>query len=367
MTQGPFLSSALSSSCCCLSLLRSFLLAGLEFGFEVAASHGSCQLQLFCPKGQSPSLDTSLRRWISLAGKSLGSQLTQISLGTNRLANSGFWEGWIQHGLETLEDMTVWDLLRCTTTSYILSCLPERRNHIYIRAEWIWSGKQLHITTRLPLAIGSCSQLLFPTVDTCSFLFMMQGENLGFQTLTSYLLRLLCLFTRLTSASSREGILWFKGTVERSASRWYPSLSCYSVISNPKHGVVFDPLTFFSKAFINLTLVFIATHQGAVTNIHLYLPENGGFICSKGYTKRQRPTAVWILGNVPTVWWKKYGELKWENYDLKAGFVSPWATELCYRGLSKLLLSGEQAGKRLLTPLMSVFLREHCLVTCKLT
>lgn len=140
---------------------------------------------------------------------------------------------------------------------------------------------------RLPRAIGSCSQLLFPTVDAHSFVFMMRGENLGFQTLTSYLLRLLCLFAQLTSASSRKGIFSFKSTVEQSASRWYPSLSCHSVISSPKHGAVSDPLTFFAKAFINLTLVFIATHQGAVTNIQLYLTENGGFICSKGYTKRQ--------------------------------------------------------------------------------
>lgn len=77
-----------------------------------------------------------------------------------------------------------------------------------------------------------------------------------------------------------------------SASRCCSSLSCCSVINSPKHGAVADPVTFFAKAFINLTLVFIATHQGAVTNIQLYLASAGGFTCSKGCTECPRRAEV---------------------------------------------------------------------------
>lgn len=105
---------------------------------------------------------------------------------------------------------------------------------------------------------------------------------------------------------------------EQSASRWNPNLSCLSVINSPKYGAVADPVTLFPKAFINLTLVFIATHQGAVTNTQLYLTENGGFICSKGYSKHQRPTVVWILGNCSSclmekTWSTKVGPLQFKN------------------------------------------------------
>lgn len=59
---------------------------------------------------------------------------------------------------------------------------------------------------KFPLIIHSCSQL-----SQCGYIqlhFYCFGENLGFQTLTSYLLPLLCLFPQLTSMSSRAGIFW---------------------------------------------------------------------------------------------------------------------------------------------------------------
>lgn len=90
------------------------------------------------------------------------------------------------------------------------------------------------------------------------------------------------------------------------ASRCCFSLSCCSVINSPKYGAVAGPVTFFAKAFINLTLVFVATHQGAVTNIQLYLASAGGFTCSEGYTKCPRRAEVWILGNSATAGWKSW-------------------------------------------------------------
>lgn len=313
MAQRPFLSSALSPSCCFLSLLRPPQLAGLEFGFKPVASRSSHQQQPLCPKGQNSSLDTSL--WLNF----LGGQVPWLPVSTNQLGNQQVGKICI---LRRVNSKWAWSPKRIWQYSYEIfsGAWPHPTSSSCFQSiEDTLTSEQDGSEISHHHEVTSCiRQLLTAVVSHCGYtqLFFFffndagRGKNLGFQTLTSYLLCFLCLFTQLISASSREGIFCFKSTVEQSASRCQPSLSCCSVISSPKHGAASDPLTFFAKAFINSTLVFIATHQAAVTNIQLYLRGNGGFICSKGYTERQRPTVVRILGNTPAAWWKKRGELE---------------------------------------------------------
>lgn len=98
MTQGPLLCSALPS-CPCLDHPH-WPGLNLDLNLLHCTAHTSCSRS--APRGKVQSW-TLACGWISLAGKSPGSWLTQVSSGAKKLSSLWFWEEQNQHGLETSE------------------------------------------------------------------------------------------------------------------------------------------------------------------------------------------------------------------------------------------------------------------------
>lgn len=127
-TPASCLSSALPSSCCCLSMFKLCPQTRFESGLDHIVCAG-CSHSV--PRGKV-QIWTLACVSVSLAGNSLGSWLTEVSLWANKLSSlrrgDSIW-AWNPRGYDSIA-------MGCLTTSL---CLPEHRNHGYAWAEQIWS------------------------------------------------------------------------------------------------------------------------------------------------------------------------------------------------------------------------------------